>query len=292
MLPDGVRTERGTGGLERLVIDAAGGEAHVYLQGAHVTHFQPRGERPMLFLSKKSHFQGGAPGKAIRGGIPICFPWFGAKADDVAAPGHGFARLLPWDLEGVDRSERGEVRASLRLQPNDYTRRFFAHDFIATLAVTVGARLELELSVLNRGSDPVKIEEALHTYFAVGDARRIAIQGLEGAAYLDKTEGFAPKPGATEPIAIARETDRVYPGARGAVTIVDPAWGRRILVEKGGSATTVVWNPWVEKARAMADFGDDEWIDMVCVETVNSGDGALTLGPGETHVMRATLGVQ
>jgi D-hexose-6-phosphate mutarotase len=292
MLPDGVRSERGTSGLERLVIDAAGGEAHVYLHGAHVTHFQPRGERPLLFLSKKSRFEGGTPGKAIRGGIPVCFPWFGAKADDPSAPAHGFARVLAWDLEGVERSERGEVRASLRLEPSDYTRRFFAHDFSATLGVTVGARLEIELAVRNRGSEPMKIEEALHTYFAVGDARRVSIEGLEGTAYLDKTEGYARKPGATDPIAITRETDRVYPGARGAVTIVDPVWGRRILVEKAGSATTVVWNPWVEKAKGMADFGDDEWIDMVCVETVNSGDGAVTLGPGETHVMRATLGVQ
>jgi D-hexose-6-phosphate mutarotase len=292
MLPDGVRTERGSGGLERLVIDAAGGEAHVYLHGAHVTHFQPRGERPLLFLSGKSHFEGGTPGKAIRGGIPLCFPWFGAKAGDPSAPAHGFARLLPWQLDGVHRGEHGELRASLRLEPNEYTRRYFDHDFTATLALTVSARLELELAVLNRGAAPMTIEEALHTYFAVADARRISIRGLEGIDYLDKTEGFVRKPGASDPIAITRETDRVYPGARGAVTVVDPAWGRRILVEKGGSATTVVWNPWAEKAKAMADFGDDEWIDMVCVETVNSGDGAVTIAPGQTHAMRATLGVQ
>jgi glucose-6-phosphate 1-epimerase len=289
---DGVRSERGAGGLDRLVIDAAGGEAHVYLHGAHVTHFQPRGERPLLFLSKKSHFEGGVPGKAIRGGIPVCFPWFGAKADDASAPAHGFARQLPWQLDAADRNERGEVRVSLRLEPSEYTRRFFGHDFTATLAVTVGARLKLGLTVRNRGPAPMRIEEALHTYFAVGDARRVAIGGLEGVAYLDKTEGFARKAGASEPITLTKEMDRVYPDARGAVTIVDPVWGRRILVDKSGSATTVVWNPWVEKAKAMADFGDDEWIDMVCVETVNSGDGAVTIAPGQTHTMSAALGVQ
>ena len=157
--------------------------------------------------------------------------------------------------------------------------------------MTVDARLRLELAVRNTGTAPMVFEEALHTYFSVGDARRVAIHGLEGAPYFDKAEAFARKPGEAAPIAITRETDRVYPGARGTVTIDDPIEARHIAVEKTGSASTVVWNPWVEKAKGMSDFGDDEWTEMVCVETANAGDDAVTVAPGETHTMTATIGV-
>jgi glucose-6-phosphate 1-epimerase len=134
-------------------------------------------------------------------------------------------------------------------------------------------------------------EEALHTYFAVSDVRRVGIAGLEGAPYLDKVEAFAKKRGEAAPIAIASETDRVYPGALGTASIVDADWQRRIGVHKSGSATTVVWNPWVDKARSMSDFGDDEWKDMVCVESANAGDDAVTLAPGATHVITTTVDV-
>lgn len=290
MLLDG-HVEPGSGGLDRLVIEAAEGTAHVYLHGAHVTRFQPRGQRPVLFLSRESQFSGGVPGKAIRGGVPICFPWFGAKAGDAAAPAHGFARLLAWEVENVARDDEGRVRASLRLGANDYTRRFFPHDFIAILAVTVGASLHLELTVHNAGQAPMVIEEALHTYLAVGDVRRVSIRGLEGAPYVDKTEAFARKPAEAMPLTIARATDRVYPGARGDVAIEDPEWARRIVVTKAGSATTVVWNPWIENAKAMADFGDNEWTEMACVETANVMQDAVTIAAGEHHTMSATIDV-
>jgi D-hexose-6-phosphate mutarotase len=283
--------EKGSGGLDRVVIEGADAEAHVYLHGAHVTHFQPRGARPVLFVSRKSHFEAGVPGKPIRGGVPVCFPWFGPKAGDAAAPMHGFARLLAWELDDAERDGQGRVRVSFRLGADDFTRKLFPRDFTAMFEVTVDARLRMELIVRNAGREPVTFEEALHSYFAVGDARRITVGGLEGAPYIDKTEAFARKPGEPAPIALTRETDRVYPGARGTATIDDPAWGRRIVVEKAGSATTVVWNPWIAKAKAMADFGDDEWTEMVCVETANAMDDAVTIGPGETHAVSATIGV-
>jgi glucose-6-phosphate 1-epimerase len=288
-MPADGRIERGLGGLDRLVLEAAEGIAHVYLHGAHVTHFQPRGARPVLFLSRQSQFSGGMPGRAIRGGVPLCFPWFGSKSGDPAAPSHGFARLLAWDVAEVTRDDRGRARASLRLTANDYTRRFFPHDFTATYTVTVDARLHLELTVQNEGPTPMVVEEALHTYFAVGDVRRVSIRGLERAPYVDKTEAFARKPAEGSPLAIARATDRAYPGARGDVTIEDPEWARSIVVTKAGSATTVVWNPWIENAKTMADLGDDEWTEMVCVETANAMDDALTMSPGAEHTMSAAI---
>jgi D-hexose-6-phosphate mutarotase len=292
VLPDGVRLETGSGGLERVTLTTSAGEGHVYLHGAQVTHFQPAGVRPVLWVSRRSHFEGGRPGKPIRGGVPICFPWFGPKAGAPSSPPHGVARLLPWTLSVADVDEQGRVRATLAMRSDDYTRGLYPHDFSATFRVAVGAQLTMELTVSNAGAAPMVYEEALHTYFAVSDARRIGIAGLEGAPYLDKVDAFARKHGEASPIAITAETDRVYPGALGTVTIVDPDWKRRIVVSKTGSATTVVWNPWIDKARAMADFGDDEWREMICVESASAGDDRVTLAPGATHLITQTIAVE
>jgi glucose-6-phosphate 1-epimerase len=292
MLPDGARIEKGPGNLDRLAIATDHGEAHVYLYGAQVAHFKPRGARPVLFVSRYSHYEAGTPGKPIRGGVPICFPWFGPKAGSPAAPAHGFARILTWRLSEVTRKDSGTVQATLHLDSSDYTRLLFPHDFAATFVVTVDARLTMDLVVRNMGLGPMPIEEALHSYFAVGDARRVSVGGLEGLPYVDKTQGGARKAGENAPLAMARETDRVYPGARGRATIADPVWGRRIVITKSGSATTVVWNPWVDKAKAMADFGDEEWQEMICVETANVADDAVTISPGGTHTVSATIEVE
>jgi len=150
----------------------------------------------------------------------------------------------------------------------------------------------LDLAVRNTDAAPRAFEAALHSYFAVSDVRQARIRGLEGATYVDKTAAMARRPGTSEPITIDAETDRVYLGATGTVTIEDPGWKRRVVVGKSGSSTTVVWNPWIAKAKAMPDFGDEEWSGMVCVETANAMDDAVTFGPGATHVMTATLEVQ
>ena len=168
----------------------------------------------------------------------------------------------------------------------------FPRELSLSLAVSVGRTLRMELTARNIDSAPATFEEALHSYFAVSDVRQVRIRGLEGVGYVDKTAAMARKPGEGEPIAIAAETDRVYLGTKGAVTIEDAGWKRRIVVGKTGSATTVVWNPWIAKAKAMPDFGDDEWTGMVCVETANAMDDAVTLAPGAVHVMAATLEVQ
>jgi D-hexose-6-phosphate mutarotase len=150
----------------------------------------------------------------------------------------------------------------------------------------------MELTTRNVDSAPATFEAALHSYFAVSDVRQVRVHGLEGAAFVDKTAALARRPPEGAPLALAAETDRVYLGAKGTVTIEDPGGRRRIVIAKSGSATTVVWNPWVAKARAMPDFGDEEWTGMLCVETANAMDDALTLPPGASHVMTATLEVQ
>jgi D-hexose-6-phosphate mutarotase len=287
-LPDGARLEKGPGGLDRLALSAPDGQAVVYLQGAHVAHFQPTGERPVLWMSAASRFE---PGKPIRGGVPICFPWFGPKAGSPDAPAHGFARILPWTVATVTREPEGGLRAVLELSAAAVARGGFAPELSLSLAVSVGRSLRMALTARNVHGTAVTFEEALHSYLAVSDVRQVRVHGLEGVPCMDKTAAGARRPGETAPIAIAAETDRVYAGTSGPVTIEDPGWRRRIVVGKSGSRTTVVWNPWVAKAKAMPDFGDDEWTGMLCIETANAVDDAVTLAPAASHVMTATLEV-
>jgi glucose-6-phosphate 1-epimerase len=289
LFPEGARLEKTSGGLDRLVLDAAESEAAVYLHGAHVAHFHPKGERPVLWTSLSSRFESGKP---IRGGVPVCFPWFGRKAGSPDAPQHGFARILPWTIVDVTREADLGLRALFELTPETAARAGFATGFLATLAVTVSRSLRMELTVRNVGRVSAAFEEALHSYFAVSDVRQVRVHGLEGIGYLDTAAGRESRPGETEPIRITAETDRAYTGATGTVTVEDPGWRRRIVVAKQGSATTVVWNPWIAKAKATPDFGDDEWTGMVCVETANALEDKVHLAPGDSHVMTATIDVQ
>jgi D-hexose-6-phosphate mutarotase len=281
-----VRLEPGPGGLERLVLRADEGEAHVFLHGGHVSHFLPRGERPVLWMSRESRFEAGKP---IRGGVPVCFPWFGPKAGAPEAPLHGYARVLPWAVAEVVLEADGSLRAVLELSAEATARGGFPHELSLSLSVTVSRSLRLALAVRNQDEAPARFEAALHSYFAVSDVRHVRVSGLEGRGFVDKTAAGARRGSEPGPIAIAAETDRVYLGADGSVTIDDPGWGRRIVIAKTGSATTVVWNPWIAKAKAMPDFGDDEWTGMLCVETANAMDDAVTLAPGGRHVMTAAI---
>jgi len=287
LLPDGARLESGPGGFDRLTLDAADGEAVVYLHGAHVAHFHPKAGRPVLWMSLASRFESGKP---IRGGVPVCFPWFGRKAGSPQAPPHGFARILPWTIVEVTREAGGSLRALFELTPEAAARGGFVTGLLAALAVTVSGSLRMELTVRNVGGASTTFEEALHSYYSVSDVRQVRVHGLEGIGYLDTTASEARRAGESGPITISAETDRAYTGATGTVTIEDPGWHRRIVVAKRGSATTVVWNPWVAKGQQMPDFGTDEYRRMVCVESGNVARNKLTLPPGKSAALRVTLG--
>lgn len=291
-LPDSVTLTTGEGDLPVLRVATPAATAELYLNGAHVTAWTPAGERPVLWMSNHSEF---APGSAIRGGIPVCFPWFGAgREPGLAPPAHGFARLAGWRLVGAeDRDD--VVTLTLQLATADVAglepAAAWPHDFEATYTVRVGRELHVDLTVRNTGDSAFSYEEALHTYFAVADARTTRVLGLDGAAYLDKAPGAGPdlvtQHGA---VTFEAETDRVYRST--ATALVDDAAGGRVVgVAKEGSAHTVVWNPWIDKAAAMADYGDDEWPGMVCVETANVLDEAITLAPGSQRTMAVTYTV-
>ncbi len=287
-IPNRATFEDAPGGLVRIRISTPRCEAEVYLHGAHVTHFQPAGKAPLLFLSAASHF---APGRAIRGGVPVIFPWFGPRTGRPDSPAHGFARTLPWSVEALADDDHGNITLILRLDSDETTRAHWPHDFILRHRITFGVNLDMQLEVENISATAFQFEEALHTYLAVADVREIAITGLENTPFLDKTNALQREQQSADPIRITGETDRVYLNTHTACILDDPKLARRISVAKSGSDTTVIWNPWIAKAKAMADFGDDEWPAMMCIETANAGPSAITLAPGAAHAMRATVSV-
>jgi glucose-6-phosphate 1-epimerase len=282
-IEDAVSFNVGEGGLPRAVLTAGGSFAHVYLHGAHVALFQPEGAESVLFVSGSSIFR---DGKAIRGGIPVIFPWFGDHKSNSSLPAHGFARNRAWTVTGTECIGDGSVKIRLELRDDEATRALWPHPFNTKLIVTLGKRLELNLEVSNTGKIAFEFEEALHSYFRVGDIRKTSLTGLEDVEYIDKVDGRRLKKQGDCSIEIEGETDRIYLDTTSTCVISDSFLKRKIHIEKSGSASTVVWNPWVEKSASLSDFGDDEWQRMICVETCNVDRNAVTLAPGATHTMR------
>lgn len=269
-----------------LALSGDAGIATVYDQGAHVASWTPFGHDPVLFVSRRSGFQVGA---SIRGGIPVCFPWFGPGRSGDRKPAHGFARIVDWERVSTQRDAAVFELTDEALSQEH--RESFPHAFRARLSVHAGASLEVVLSVENTGQEAFEIEEALHTYLAVGDVREVELRGLEDVEFIDKTRGNELVPAAGEPLRLTGETDRVYLGS-GPVTVVDPVLGRRLRITTRGAADTVVWNPWTEKAAAMSDFGDEEWPAMLCIEGANALEDAVRLAPGEVHEMGYRIDVE
>lgn len=285
-LPSSVQVVAGRGGLDVVRVTSAAATAEIYLHGAQVTAWAPTGAAPVLWTSRSSRFTAAT---AIRGGIPICFPWFGAHASVASAPAHGFARLKEWGLVGAHEAA-DDIVVTLGLADDEETRRSpWPHPFEAVCTVTVGSRLQVALAVTNRDVVGFSFEEALHTYLAVDEVRDVDVTGLEGVAFVDRLQG--PAAGEPHPIRFTHETDRIYLGTGAPVVVREAGSGRSVTVAKDGSDATVVWNPWSAKARAMTDFGDDEWRHMVCVETCNIRDAAVHLAPGETRTMTTVLEV-
>jgi glucose-6-phosphate 1-epimerase len=276
----------GNGGLPKVRISSPAAAGEMYLHGAHVTSWKPVGAEEVFFVSRKSRWE---DGRAIRGGVPICFPWFGAKADDPKAPAHGFVRAKTWLLESITR-EGDAVTVSMFTQSDAGTKQWWPADFRLVHRATFGAELILELALANTGATALHCEEALHTYHRVGHIEKARLRGLDRIHYLDKTDMNQEKTQHGE-VVITGETDRVYLDTEGAVELEDPALRRRTRIAKENSRTTVVWNPWTQKTRAMSDMDEDEWMQMICIETSNVCGCAIDLGPGQKHSMKAIVGI-
>ena len=285
-IPGIAQIVEGNGGLPKVQITSAEATGDIYLHGAHVTSWVPRAAQEVLFLSSQSRWQAG---HAIRGGVPICFPWFGNKADDREAPAHGFVRTKAWQLESIER-DADAVIITLFTESDESTKRWWPFDFRLIHRATFGSELHQELVLTNTGANPLRFEEALHAYFKVGQIEKVRLHGLDGVPYLDKTDSNRQKT-QSGAIAIVSETDRVYLNTRQPIEVEDEALGRRLLVAKENSVTTVVWNPWVQKAKSLSDLGDAEWTRMVCVETCNVATFAVDVAPSQHHRMRSIIKV-
>ena len=282
-IPGRVAVAAGNGGLPKIVVTTKNSTAEIYLNGAHVTHFQKNGEPPLIFMSRKSYF---APGKPIRGGVPICYPWFGNRDGE---PSHGFARSTEWQLVKTSAANDGSVTVTFALPqiPGREAWKSLRTEFIVTVADT----LTMELIATNEACDgALEIENCLHTYFHVGDISAVSVHGLEDAAYLNFAEGDNGvfRPAEHFPIRINRETNRTYIDTASTVEIHDEQLKRTIRVEKFNSQSTVVWNPWTTQ-KLPDDFDPAEHQHMVCVESGNVKQNKISLAPGKTSALKVVL---
>lgn len=268
-------------------LSSPGGRAVVALQGAQVLSWVPAEEGDVLWLSPLARL---GTGQAVRGGIPICWPWFGAHPRGTGASAHGFVRAAQWQVVATD-SGPGQASLTLDFTATPETSAHWPHAAHVSLDIAAGKDLTLTLSTRNLSPSPFALTEALHTYFAVGDISKVEIGGLEGSPFIDTLAGntVGVEHG---PVIISREVDRIYQDQTGDVVITDRALGRRIRVAKQGSRSTVVWNPWIDKSRRLGDMDADGYRRMVCVETAEIGENAATLQPGDASRIAARISVE
>jgi glucose-6-phosphate 1-epimerase len=283
-IPEIAEVVEGNGGLPKISITGAAAMGEMYLHGAHVTSWRPEGADEIFFVSEKSRWENG---HAIRGGVPVCFPWFADKLEDPKAPAHGFVRTKMWQLESVVDTGAA-IAVSMATATDAGTKQWWPFEFRLTLRASFGSELVLELTASNTGDTALRFEEALHSYLRVAEVREAVVSGLDAVHYLDKTDDNREKPQQGD-IVITAETDRVYLDTRSPLQLVDPGLRRSIRIAQENSRTTVIWNPWAEKSRAMSDLSDDEWTRMLCVETSNVLNYAVELAPGQQHCMKSSI---
>ncbi|MFG0541643.1 D-hexose-6-phosphate mutarotase [Pseudomonas sp. YQ_5] len=266
-------------------------------QGAQVLSYQQVGEPPLLWLSDQAIFR---QGKSVRAGVPVCWPWFGnlqrnpqaaqAMYQGTPAPAHGLARTRDWKLLGIE--EVGEfLRIKFELPEARGDLPGWPHDVELKLVVEMGTELKLSLTSRNMGNTPVTISQALHSYFAVSDVRQARVEGVDGLGYIETLAGWEQRQqqGA---LTFAGETDRIYLNTPQTLSIVDPHWSRRITLTSSGSRSAVIWNPWTERAKELADMADDGWQRMLCIETANVWDDLVELEPGASHSLGVQIGCE
>ncbi len=281
--------------LIAIAVHNKGGKATVFLQGAQVAEYTPAGERPVLWLSEENRYLQGTP---LRGGIPVCWPWFGdlqrnpeaVKAQFNSDSPHGFARKALWQLEEVECLSDSATRLRLLL-PQGALQECQCPPCDLQLELVVGSSLSCQLMMTNRSDSDLNLSAALHTYLAVSDVRDIAVDGLAECAYIDTLNDWSTvtQQGSIE---VEGETDRIYLDCPQTISLTDTTWRRRLTLSSVGSQTTVVWNPWTEKAKRLSDFADDDYLSMMCLETANALDDCVTLAPGASHTLGVTLATE
>lgn len=264
-------------------IDTPCAKARITTQGAQVLSYRSAdAHHDLLFLSRLTRY---GNRRAIRGGVPICWPWFGSDPSGKGRPAHGFARNRVWDLIDVQQTENDGIKLTLSLTPEPQDEPLWHCDYALKMEIEIDEQITLSLTTENLDKECFVISQALHTYFAVGDIEKTQVRGLSNHHYLDKVENFREKLQIGE-IFFAGETDRVYLDSPDKLFIEDSQWSRRIIVESVGSNTTIVWNPW-ERVKELKDMTDDAYRHFVCVETANAAHDSISLSPGQSHTVSA-----
>lgn len=270
-------------------------ELLVAQQGAHILSYQVAGQQPLIWLNDEAQFK---TGKSIRAGVPVCWPWFGNFARNPQsvqamrqsaepAPAHGLVRASDWELQGIE-SDGDSLLVRLRLPCPAGGFPGWPHQVEPSLSIRLDEQLHISLSSHNLGTESVSISQALHSYFAVSDVRKVQVEGLDGLDYIDTVDGWVTKQQAGA-LHFAAETDRIYLDTPAQLNIVDQDWQRRIQLTSEGSKSTVIWNPWTERAKAFDDMADDGWQGMLCIETANVLDDVVALAPGASHTMGVSI---
>lgn len=265
-----------------------GHKARISMFGGQLLSWQPAGHEPVLWLSDEATFD--LKG-AIRGGVPICWPWFGDHAEHAAWPSHGFVRTIGWEYAGVEETELGTY-VRLVVPDAENHRPFWPHSSEPMISYRYGETLQMTFDVSNYDTDVIEYGEALHSYFAVGDIGAVSISGLEGATFFDKLTG-AERRATRAPITIDREIDRIYRNLSGPIELRDACLDRTITITHEGASNVIVWNPWLEKSARLGDIGPaDAYRRFVCIETGNAAPDAVTLRPGESHTLKTEISVR
>ncbi|HID37208.1 MAG TPA: D-hexose-6-phosphate mutarotase [Ghiorsea sp.] len=270
------------GGFVVLEINNAICSASIALQGAQVMTWQPKTQaEPVLWISEAASLK---QGKSIRGGIPVCWPWFGAHPTQPSFAAHGIARTAMWDVKQTSINKQGEVQITLSLQSKQHPQ--WQHDTLAELKVVVGEALLLNLTTTNLGDIPITIGQALHTYFKVGDVREVSVHGLADCPYIDKLSSDTVQQKQQGNTSISSEVDRIYLDNGQDVLLEDGSLQRTVRIQKQGSSSTIVWNPWIDKTKALGDMGaDDAYLGMLCIESANADEDVITLSAKGKHTL-------
>jgi len=269
-------------GFEYLEIQNDHAQAKIALQGAHVFEYQAKGKEPLLWLSDKAYFE---KGKAIRGGVPLCFPWFGPHKFDATLPQHGFARTEEWSYMAHHELKDGSTHLQLMLTPNETSREMWEYNFVLLYDIVVGEALTLELTTINTDTEAFDVTQALHSYFHVSDIRNVSVEGLESCIFYSNLDRSLEKQ--ENELHITQEVDRVYFDTPANITLRDGK--KEILLKQEGSNSLVVWNPWEEKAKSMADMPDDGYNSMLCLETANAHKDFVRLNPNDVHTLKVSI---
>ena len=288
-IPGQLKFIQGAGGLPFIEVTTANSSALISVYAGQVLSFRPAGEMDdLMFLSEKAYYQ---TGKAIKGGAPVCWPWFGADPQGLGRPAHGFVRNRMWNVVATEITVSGAIRVILGLEDTPETIEIWPQSFTLMLEITVGKSLNLELVTRNTGAQLFPVTQAFHTYFKVGDISQVSVSGLEDTDYIDKVDNSALKK-QIGPVVINEEVDRIYLGVRDELVINDIALKRRIRIRSGGSKTAVVWNPWAKISAEMADLQDNDYRNLLCVETTNAATDVVEVSPGRESRLVANYSIE